>query len=67
MDTLVIEVTNKKAYKLLMDLEELHLIKVIKKSSEKLSSLRLQIKSPMDNADIDEQLNQLREEWSRDI
>ncbi|GGI22529.1 hypothetical protein [Pedobacter mendelii] len=67
MDTLIIEVTDKKAYKLLMDLEELHLIKVIKKSSEKLSSLRLKIKSPMDNADIDKQLNQLRDEWTRDI
>ncbi|RNL55082.1 hypothetical protein [Pedobacter jejuensis] len=62
MDTLIIEVTDKKAYKLLMDLEELHLIKVIKKSSEKLSSIRLKIKSPMDNADIDKQLDQLRDE-----
>lgn len=66
MDTLVIELTNQKAYKLLKELEELHLIRVIKKQT-KLSKLRNQIKTPMEGKAIDEQLNKLREEWHRDI
>lgn len=66
MDTLVIELTNQKAYKLLKKLEELHLIRVIKKQT-KLSKLRNQIKTPMEGKAIDEQLNKLRKEWHRDI
>lgn len=66
MDTLIIELTNHKAYKLIKELEELHLIKVIKKQT-KLSLLRNKVKSPMESATIDEQLNKLRNEWQRDI
>ena len=66
MDTLVIELTNQKAYKLIKQLEELHLIRVIKKQT-KLSFLREKIKSPMESSVIDEQLNNLRDEWQRDI
>lgn len=66
MDTLIIELTNQKAYKLLKELEELHLIKVIKKSV-KTSELRNQIKSQMNAEAIDAQLNDLRGEWQRDI
>ena len=66
METLIIELTNNKAYKLLQDMEELSLIRVIKKTSEKISSLPKKIKSPMTNADIDNQLNALRNELQRD-
>ncbi|MDY0903659.1 hypothetical protein [Pedobacter sp. CFBP9032] len=66
MNTLTIELTNQKAYKLLKDLEELNLIKVINDST-KISALRNQIKSPMNAGTIDEQLNHLRAEWQRDI
>ncbi|WP_316769301.1 hypothetical protein [Pedobacter frigiditerrae] len=66
MDTLVIELTNQKAYKLIKELEELHLIRVVKKHT-KLSFLRDKIKTPMESEVIDEQLNKLREEWQRDI
>ncbi|MCX2433232.1 MULTISPECIES: hypothetical protein [unclassified Pedobacter] len=66
MNTLTIELTNQKAYKLLKELEELHLIKVINDST-KISTLRNQIKSPMNTESIDAQLNHLREEWHRDI
>jgi len=66
MDTLIIELTNHKAYKLIKELEELHLIKVIKKQT-KLSLLRNKVKSPMESAAIDEQLDKLRNEWQRDI
>jgi hypothetical protein len=66
MDTLIIELTNQKAYKLLKELEELHLIRVIKKNV-KTSELRNQIKSQMNAEAIDGQLNDLRGEWQRDI
>lgn len=66
MNTLTIELTNHKAYKLLKELEELHLIRVIK-NPVKISSLRGQIKSRMDVAMIDEKLAKVRAEWQRDI
>ncbi|MFC1223653.1 hypothetical protein ACFE6N_07575 [Pedobacter sp. BG31] len=66
MDTLIIELTNQKAYKLLKELEELHLIRVIKKNV-KISELRNQIKNQMNAETIDAQLNDLRGEWQRDI
>ena len=66
METLVIELTNQKAYKLLKDLEDLNIIKVLKKSSN-LSSLRGKIQAKMSNEDIDKQLDALRNEWERAI
>ena len=65
METLTIELTNVKAYKLLQDLEELNLIRVLKRPA-KLSLLRKQIKVQMTNDDIDQKLNILRKEWERD-
>ena len=65
MDTLIIELTNQKAYKLLQDMEELNLIRVLKKPV-KLSLLRRRIKRKMTNDDIDKQLNELHKEWERD-
>jgi hypothetical protein len=64
MDTLIIELTNHKAYKLLQDMEELNLIRVLKQPA-KLSLLRGKIKTPMSNEDIDKKLSILREEWER--
>ncbi|WP_245221870.1 hypothetical protein [Pedobacter kyungheensis] len=66
INTLTIELTNQKAYKLLKELEELNLIKVIK-NNNKTSTLRGKIKSQMDEKAIDNQLNDLRGEWQRDI
>lgn len=66
MDTLIIEITNLKAYKLLQCMEELNLIRVLRKP-EKLSSLRQKIKVRMSNSDIDNQLNTIRNECKRDI
>ena len=66
MDTLTIQLKNRKAYKLLKEMEELNLIKVIKTpSSEKLSSLRGKIKTPMNDRQIDKQLKSLNKEWER--
>ena len=66
MKTIEIEITDDKAMKLLLDMEEMHLIKVIR-HQQPLSALRKQIKSPMTEQEIDSQLNTLRNEWRRDI
>ena len=66
MTTLTIEITNEKALKLLQDLEDLNIIRVIKNQT-KLSSLRSKIKTKMSNEAIDKQINNLRSEWQRDI
>ena len=70
MDTLVIQLTHEKALKLLLDLEELQLIRVLKKeeqTNKKLSD-KYGAKLP---ADIGEQLQQhitqSRKEWERNI
>ena len=62
METLVIELTNAKAYKLIEDMQELNLIRVIRKSSN-VASLRGSIKTPMSNDDIDRQIGEIRAEW----
>ena len=64
MDTLIIELTNQKAYKLIQDMEELNLIRVLKKPV-KLSLLRGKIKTKMTNEDIDKRLKTLRKGWER--
>lgn len=66
MTTLTIELRNEKALRLLQDLEDLQIIRVIK-NPVKLSSLRGQIKTKMSNEAIDKQLGDLRNEWQRDI
>ena len=66
MTTLTIELTSDKALKLLQDLEDLDIIRVVKKTGQ-LSQLRKQIKAKMSEKDIDEQLTELRKEWQRDI
>jgi hypothetical protein len=66
METILIELTNQKAYRILKELEDLDLIRVVKQTT-KLSSLRRQISTPMSNDDIDAQLNSIRKEWQRDI
>lgn len=66
METITIELTDQKAYKILKDLEELNLIRLVKKQNN-LSSLRQKIQTKMSNEDIDNQLNVLRTEWQRAI
>jgi len=66
MDTVIIQLKNQKAFKLLEDMEELDLIKVLKQSPD-VSSLRGLIKKPMSSEDIDKQLNEIRKEWQRDF
>jgi hypothetical protein len=66
MTTLTIELRNEKALRLLQDLEDLQIIRVIKNPT-KLSALRSKIKTKMTNDAIDKQVNDLRGEWQRDI
>jgi hypothetical protein len=61
MKTLLIELTNPKAINILNELENLGLIKNIKKST-KLSSLRGKIQTKMSDEDINRQLHILRGE-----
>jgi len=65
MDTVIIQLTNQKAYKLLLDMQELELIKLLK--SPDIASLRGMVKTPMSNEEIDKQLNEMRDEWNRDF
>ncbi|WP_426669154.1 hypothetical protein ACPPVU_23385 [Mucilaginibacter sp. McL0603] len=65
MNTVIIQLTDPKAYKLLEDMEELNLIRVLKESP-KISSIRGQVKTRMSNEEIDTQLSAIRKEWQRD-
>ncbi len=70
MDTLVIQLTHHKALKLLLDLEELRLIKVLKKNIQPIQKLSEKYAGKLP-ADIGEQLQQhiikSRSEWERNI
>jgi hypothetical protein len=71
METVLIQINSNKAYKLLEDLEDLHIIKVLKKSiqpQQKLSE-KYKGKLPSEIADeIQNFVNESRSEWnSRNI
>lgn len=67
METVLVQITNSKAYRLLEDLEDLHIIKVLKKSiqpGQKLSE-KYAGKLPADIADkLQDQVTQSRNEWN---
>jgi len=66
MDTFVIELTNQKAYKLLKELEELHIIRVLKKNVKhdtKLSDKFEGKLSPEIAEDLQNYVTQSRNEW----
>ena len=68
MDTMLIQLTNQKAFKLLHELEELHLIKVLKQNfgSSKNLSEKYAGKLPSDVADeLQKYVSQSREEWEK--
>ena len=67
MTTLTIELTHEKALNLLKNLEDLKIIRVVKKETERLSALRNKIKEPMNVEAIDSQLKELRDQCQRDI
>lgn len=68
METVLVQINNAKAYRLLEDLEDLHLIKVLKKSiqpGEKLSE-KYAGKLPSDIAtELQDYVGKSRNEWRR--
>jgi len=70
METLLIELTHQKALRLLLDLEELRLIRVLKKSpqpGQKLSD-KYAGKLPVSIGEqLQQYINQSRDEWDRTI
>jgi hypothetical protein len=70
METLLIEVTSQKAYKLIKELEALHIIRVLKKttkSKQKLSEKYAGCLSPEVADQMQKELLLMRKEWDRDI
>ncbi|MFN4146198.1 MAG: hypothetical protein ACK4GN_10275 [Runella sp.] len=67
METVLIQIKNDKAYRLLEDLEDLHIIKVLKKNiqpEQKLSE-KYAGKLPVEVADeLQNYVNQSRDEWN---
>ena len=68
MDTVLIQLTNNKAMKLLRELEELHLIKVLKKdktsSQLKLSHKYKGIITKEEGKSLNEHIRKMRSEWN---
>lgn len=68
MDTMLIQLTNQKAVGLLHQLEELHLIKVLKEniaiSKPKLSDKYKGIISKEEGQNLNEHIKQMRSEWN---
>lgn len=71
MDTLLIQLTNQKAEKLIQDLEDLQIIKILRRDAEKeklsdkfSGSLKL---TDQEYNDIQRQLTGMRNEWERNI
>lgn len=70
MDTMLIQITNQKAAKLLHDLEDLNLIKVLKKSlpmGQKPSERFAGKLSPETAEALREHATKVRSEWGRNI
>jgi hypothetical protein len=66
METIVVQINNKTAYRFLEDLEELELINVIKKDtliSEKLSDKYKGVFSEDDANSFNEHTSAMRKEW----
>jgi len=67
MDTMLIQLTNQKAAGLLHELEELHLIKVLKKNIKtetKLSEKYKGIISKEEGQELNKHIQQMRSEWT---
>ena len=68
MDTMLIQLTNQRAAKLLRELEELHLIKVLKENdtptNTKLSDKYKGVISKEQGKDLNRHIKQMRSEWN---
>jgi hypothetical protein len=69
-DTILIQITNSKALKLILDLEELSLIRVLERNvqpAKKLSEKYAGKLSPVVGEQLQQHIEQSRNEWERDI
>ena len=68
METVLIQINNNKVYKLLENLEELHIFKVIKKSKKQTLSLSEKYAGKLTSKTADElqnYVNESREQWNK--
>ncbi len=66
METVLVQINNSKAYRLLEDLEDLHILKVLKKSilpQQKLSEKYKGVFSKEDAKNFNEHTQTMRKEW----
>ena len=66
MATVLVEITDAKAYKYLKDLESIHILKVLKKYNstvQKLSEKYANVFIKDDSNSFDEHTNRIRQEW----
>lgn len=66
METVLVQINNSKAYKLLKDLEDLHILKVLQKSvlpQQKLSEKYKGVFSKEDAENFNEHTKTIRKEW----
>ena len=66
METVLVQINDKKAYKLLEDLEDLHILKVLKKSilpQQKLSEKYKGVFSEEDAKNFNEHTQTMHKEW----
>lgn len=70
METLTIQITHEKAYNLLKDLEDLHIIKVLKRSGSDKKKLSDKFAGKLDSAiadDLNAFTEQSRNEWKNNL
>ena len=72
METVLLQINNNKAYKLIEDLEALHIVKVLKKSVEPKEKLSKKFGGSLNLSDeeynnFQKSITESRNEWERDI
>jgi hypothetical protein len=72
MDTVLLQINNAKAYKLIEDLEALHIVKVLKKTVQPKKKLSAKFAGSLNLSDAEynnfqDSIKQSRNEWERDI
>ncbi len=72
MDTVLLEITNEKAYKLIQDLEALDIVKILEKNTKPKESLSKRFAGSLNLTDkqyeeFQQNIKDSRNEWERDI
>ena len=72
METILLQVNNNKAYKLIEDLEALNIVKVLKKGTEPKEKLSTRFAGSLNLSNeeynnLQDSITQGRNEWERDI